>query len=142
MRLLVCGGRDYTDDDGCLVAAMTAVWKRERSELIIIVGYDPWDDKYQGADQIAYEFAKRYAIPVMTFPAPWARHGRAAGPKRNARMKTDAQPDAAIAAPGGRGTADMVARLAAVRVPVWEIGGSGERLERTAQVAVTGPGRG
>lgn len=120
MRLLVCGGRDYRDETGVLVSALTAVWKRE-AELIIIVGYDPWAPKYQGADQIAYEFAKRYAIPVMTFPAPWSRHGRSAGPKRNERMLRDAMPDAAIAARGGPGTDDMVSRLHEAGVPVWDL---------------------
>lgn len=116
MRVLVCGGRDFTDV-ARLCAALNPFFVAE-ADLIIICGFDPDDDKFQGADQLAYEWAKRLAVPVMTFPAPWSRRGRAAGPIRNSRMLTDAQPEKVVALPGGRGTADMVgkARRAGVEV--------------------------
>ena len=50
-------------------------------------------------------------------PADWDRHGRAAGPIRNAEMIARS-PAAVIAFRGGRGTADTVRRANAADVPV------------------------
>lgn len=120
MKLLVCGGRDY--DDQSAVAWELNRYAMQHDDLAIICGYDPDDRRFQGADQLAFEWAVRMKVPVFPFPAPWKLKGRAAGPIRNRRMRDWGRPDAALAFPGGRGTADMCAALEttgiiAARVP-------------------------
>jgi hypothetical protein len=55
------------------------------------------------------------------YPADWTRHGKAAGPKRNQLMLDKEKPDLVIAFPGGKGTADMVARAKAQGFKVMEV---------------------
>ena len=97
MRVLVCGGRTFDN------------WEAVHRELhgigpsVIITGGAP------GADRLAEKWANHNGIPLVVYPALWSR-GRKAGPERNAFMLHDSQPDIVVAFPGGRGTADMVAR--------------------------------
>lgn len=55
------------------------------------------------------------SVNRMVFPAHWEQEGRAAGPRRNNRTLG---PDLVVAFPGGKGTADMVARARAKGVRV------------------------
>lgn len=71
-----------------------------------------------GADRLAGEVATEMGIPVEEFPARWNDYGRAAGVIRNQMMLTHGKPDLVLAFPGGRGTADMVARARKANVPV------------------------
>lgn len=75
----------------------------------------------RGADTHAGWAATAVDIPVAVYPADWATHGRRAGPIRNAQMLAEGRPDAVLAFPGGRGTADMVRQARAAGVPVWEV---------------------
>lgn len=108
MRLLVCGGRDF---NGYL--AVKECLRLLRPSVVIHGGA-------RGADDEADEAAAALGITVLPYPADWARYGRRAGPIRNAQMLADGEPDAVLAFPGGRGTADMVRRAKRAGVPVWE----------------------
>lgn len=113
MRVLVCGGRAFTN---------RALMDKSLAELVlshggisrIINGGAP------GADTLARKWAEAHGIETDTFTADW-RVGPAAGPIRNQRMIDEGRPDAVIAFPGGRGTADMVRRANAAGIPVREI---------------------
>jgi hypothetical protein len=85
----------------------------EYPDLEIICGYDPNDERYQGADQLAYEWASAHGVPRQAFPARWTTYRRAAGPIRNGQMLAEGEPRWVIAFPGGRGTADMIRRARA-----------------------------
>ena len=63
-------------------------------------------------------------IPQDRYPADWKRHGRVAGPIRNAAMLAKSRPDLCVAFPGGRGTTDRVGRCRAACVPVLLAGGA------------------
>jgi len=56
-------------------------------------------------------------VKTFAIPARWAKHGKAAGPKRNQAMLNHVI-DRVAAFPGGKGAADMVrrTRLAGVEV--------------------------
>jgi YspA, cpYpsA-related SLOG family len=121
IKLLVCGGRDFSDRAfvfDCLDRA-----DRKRPVGLIVHGACQWrDGKLRGADRWADEWAQARGITVLPFPvtpSAWARHGLRAGPMRNLHMLAATNPDAGVAFPGGSGTADMVARLQAAGVPVW-----------------------
>jgi hypothetical protein len=110
MRLLVCGGRTYgyTPAERQALHEALAAFK----PTVVIHG------AAAGADSVADKWAKVRGIEVLAFPADWKRYAYAAGPIRNAQMLEEGKPDIVLAAPGGKGTADMVkkAKIAGVRV--------------------------
>lgn len=109
MRVLVCGGRDFKDFDRVVVVLDNL----DPPATLIIHGGAP------GADQCAGAWAERRGIPTLRFPAEWEKYGRRAGPRRNQRMLDEGKPDLVVAFPGGRGTADMLARADKAGVVVW-----------------------
>lgn len=74
-----------------------------------------------GADSLAGAVAAEMHIPTIVFPADWRAHGKSAGPKRNQQMLVEGRPDAVLAFPGGRGTADMVNRAKTAKIRVVEV---------------------
>ncbi|WP_366523779.1 DUF2493 domain-containing protein [uncultured Roseobacter sp.] len=113
MRLLVCGGRDYSDTDRAY--SLLDRLRRERGISVVIEG------DARGADRIAGFWARKNHIDNLKFKADWQGDGKRAGPIRNARMLREGRPDAAVAFPGGRGTADMISKCRAAGVPIWEV---------------------
>lgn len=112
MRVLVCGGRDFTSRAAAYAALDRANAKR-RIVLVIHGGA-------RGADTIAGDWARARGIPVRVFLADWETLGRFAGHARNARMLAEGRPQGVIAFPGGVGTRDMITRAQATGVPVWQ----------------------
>lgn len=112
MRVLVCGGRDFTDS-GLIWRTLDSLAKAENIDCII-------EGDAPGADRIAGAWAKRHRIDLRLFPADWTRHNNAAGPIRNQQMLVEGRPDLVIAFAGGVGTADMVrrARRAGIKVQI------------------------
>ncbi len=108
-RVLVCGGRDYTDWDVLwdYLNARLSEW----GFLVLIHG------DARGADRLADAWAIEHGVQPAACRANWRRWPRAAGPTRNNRMLT-LQPQACIAFPGGTGTADMVRQCEAARIQV------------------------
>ena len=109
MRILVCGGRNF--DKWRTVADALDDVLTPINTAILIQGGAP------GADSLAVKWANTRNVPVITFPPNWSR-GKKAGPERNAFMLAEGRPDLVVAFPGGRGTADMVARAEAAGVLV------------------------
>lgn len=112
--VLVTGGRDYPARDH--VWSVLDGLRAEGKLRKLYVG------DARGADQHAREWADDRSVNVAVFKADWSRHGKAAGPLRNAEMLREAQPSLVVAFPGGRGTADMMRRARAYGVPVLEAG--------------------
>lgn len=115
MRIIVCGGRNYTDR-----ARVNRILDRvhaERGITAIIQG------TAAGADMLAAEWGWDHRpVLVCSYPADWEKHGKKAGAIRNQEMIDEGKPDAVIAFPGGAGTADMITRSRAAGLPVWVIG--------------------
>lgn len=130
MRVLVCGGRDldaadvwnwlerFGHQDAAYALRRSPSWhlvvNRERITTIIHGGA-------RGADEGAALWGESEGVRVLTFSANWKKHGKAAGPIRNARMICEGRPHVAIAFPGGRGTADMVRQAEEACIPVRRI---------------------
>ena len=122
MRVLVCGGRDYGETDTDQMAEIYFAIRdiHEKTPIDALIHGDS-----RGADRCAGSLAKELGIKVVPVPADWRTHGKAAGPIRNQRMIDDFKPDLVLAFPGGRGTADMVARAEAAKIKVvWPAGQS------------------
>jgi hypothetical protein len=117
MRLLVCGPRDYPDY-WTVFEVLDGIHKAEPVGCIIEGGA-------LGVDRFARRWAHERGVPHdpcpvdHTLDGPWP----AAGPRRNARMLREKQPDrcvAFVASPETSGTADMVrrARRAGLRMMI------------------------
>lgn len=76
-----------------------------------------------GADWLAKYWARSHGIKDVEFKADWGK-GRSAGPKRNAVMLANSEPDLVVAFPGGAGTADMVKKAKNAGIRVIEVTGN------------------
>lgn len=112
MRLLVCGGRRYSDHT-TLFAALDAIHAATPVSLVIHGGAS-------GADALADRWANQRGIPAMVFEADWS-NGKAGGPMRNRAMLLEGKPDLVVAFPGGSGTENMMGQARAAGVRVVEI---------------------
>ena len=108
MRVLVCGGRDYSDKARVFAVLDGLAHVSEDSPLGVPVTIIHGDAK--GADSLADAWSAMNYNCTERYPANWNKHGRGAGPIRNQQMIEDGKPDLVVACPGGRGTADMVSR--------------------------------
>jgi len=126
-RLLVCGGRDYTNQD----VAYKVLDKIHSTMNIthVINGLAP------GADTLGRGWALRTdCVEPVDFPALWndlsvegavvkknkwgKDYNVKAGFQRNQRMLDEGQPHMLLAFPGGNGTADMVDRASKLGVTI------------------------
>jgi hypothetical protein len=62
----------------------------------------------------------QYGVQEVACRANWYLHGKGAGHERNARM-LELGPELVVAFPGGRGTANMIARAERAGVEVMRI---------------------
>ncbi len=109
MKVLVCGGRDYSDAD----KVYTYLSGLPTIDLLI-------HGAARGADLIAEDWAKTNQVNYVGIPAKWKRYKNSAGPIRNKEM-LNFKPDLVIAFPGGKGTADMVSKADNAGISVVEV---------------------
>lgn len=109
MKILVCGGRTYSDRLH-LFETLDALHAKKPIELLINGGAN-------GADSLAADWAASRSVPCHTEYAKWRKYGKEAGPRRNRAMLVY-EPDLVVAFPGGIGTASMchLAEKAGVKV--------------------------
>lgn len=113
MRLVVTGGRDYSDTQRAFAALDDLHARRPISVLI--------EGEARGLDSRARVWAVRRGISVEPYPAKWDTYGKAAGGIRNQQMIDEGRPDYGLVFPGGVGTADMRRRLIAAGIPFEEV---------------------
>ena len=113
MKVLVCGGRDFTSY-GTLCKKLDELDAIHGFEKVIHGGA-------RGADRLSGDWAFARGIYCNVYEANWEKHGPAAGPIRNQRMLDEGKPDLVVAFPGGKGTADMVRRARSRGIEVMEI---------------------
>lgn len=119
--VLVCGGRDYANKSH-VHQVLDMIHRANPIELLIHGDAD-------GADKMADEWAEFREIAVAAYPADWEKHGRAAGPIRNAEMLQE-NPDVILAFPGGSGTLNMVTQARKKGIPVHDIADAQIRSKR------------
>lgn len=111
MKVIVCGGRDFTRR-GLLLKTMDELHAKRHFRQLMQGGA-------RGADAIAQDWAKTHPeVTRFVCRADWETHGNGAGLVRNRRMLTWG-PGLVVAFPtGGPGTAHMmkIARAAGVEV--------------------------
>ena len=113
MRVLVCGGRDFSDQ-GFLNSILDLYHAKLGFSLVIEGGA-------RGADSLARTWAIRNKVACDEFKANWDAFGRAAGSIRNRLMLEEGKPDFVIAFPGAKGTENMISQAKLKKVPVLKI---------------------
>lgn len=99
MKVIICGGRDYTDYN-TLTRALNNIHTMVTITHVIT-------GAARGADTLGYRWAVSKGIPnIDLVPADWSIYGKRAGYLRNVKM-ADMHPNAVICFPGGRGTQMM-----------------------------------
>ena len=118
MRILVCGGRDFTDKE--------FIYKHLNEDF----GPHSDGDNYRtdqttiitggasGVDTIAHEWAKEVGCKTEVYPADWEKYGKAAGPIRNKQMLDEGRPDRVVCFPGGCGTQNMYNLAVKYYIPI------------------------
>lgn len=109
MRVLVCGGRDYTD--------LVKVHRILDEYLISCIIHGA----ARGADTLAGKYAYFHSIPTEVYPAEWDKYGKSAGYIRNKQMLDKGKPDLVVAFPGGKGTNMMCDLAKKANVPVHRV---------------------
>lgn len=118
MKVIVCGGRDYTDRTMFNEVMYTFTDNPMIDHIHVATG-----ECSTGADVLAKEWAAKHGS-YTGFPARWSKHGPAAGPIRNSQMLEEFKPDIVVAFPGGKGTEDMITKARAAGVTVLLVGKS------------------
>lgn len=130
IRVLVCGGR-WWDDQFRVDQVLDLVHARTPISVLIQGGQRTRRRHYTlgalakittfGADYQAKVWAESRGVTVIEEKAKWDVYGpKAAGGIRNSKMLRDHKPDFGIAFKGGPGTADMVGKMRAAGIFVWE----------------------
>ena len=111
MRVLVCGGRDFTDRE-FVFFVLNALNAKKHIGMII-------HGCARGADTFGEEWsAQNDRCTSYGVPADWKKYGNRAGPVRNRQMIEWGKPDLVVAFDGGAGTQDMVNAAVAAGIRV------------------------
>lgn len=116
MRILICGDRNWVDQD--TITKALKLW----NPTVVIEG------ECRGADILGRESAKQLGIPFIPYPAYWKKIGRGAGPIRNQQMLDEGHPDLVLAFHNdiehSKGTKDMMtrAKLAGIKTILYSTG--------------------
>lgn len=114
MRVLVCGGRKYTDKNR--VFQVLDQLNGDGAPVDVII-----EGECSGADLLSASWASSRRVRLEPYPADWTRYGLGAGPIRNRQMLIEGKPDLVIAFPGNEGTKDMVKQARRAKVRVMEV---------------------
>jgi len=80
MRLIIAGGRDFSDYPRLAGVAKEVLHGLKRRNIEIISG------TARGADKLGAQFAKAHQLHLTEMPADWQRFGKSAGYRRNEAM--------------------------------------------------------
>lgn len=113
MKILVCGGRNYTNYS--IVKNVLLKLKEKYGTFTVIEGGQ------RGADILAKQVAEELGLPIIQKDAEWTKYGKAAGPIRN-RLMLKEDPDLVLAfhedIRSSKGTMNMVVQARAAGKPV------------------------
>jgi len=91
VKVLVCGSRDWTDNEEVWVRLDELNRRLVGGITVLIHG------EARGADTFAGEWACERKVHVLSYPAEWTKYGKQAGPIRNRQMLQGGQPGLVVA---------------------------------------------
>ncbi len=116
MRVLICGSRNWKEEDVLQEYRIETYIKTLPSNTVVIHGAAP------GADMVADRVARERGHTVIEFEAKWDLYGDSAGPIRNQRMLDVGKPDRVAAfhedIVNSKGTKDMIDRARKAMLPI------------------------
>lgn len=114
MKLIVAGGRDFTDTNRMIAELQKLVESGEITDSPELVC-----GMARGADMLAYSLWANNKMPIHNFPANWDKYGKSAGYRRNQEMGEFA--DAAVCFWDGnsKGTKHMIDIMQKLNKPVY-----------------------
>lgn len=132
MNLLMCGGREWSDDK-IVRAVLWGIYEivDNQEEILTLI-----HGGARGADQAAGEAAntinsvvkgqlRRGLIDIKQFPAQWDAYGKSAGIIRNQQMLSEGNPTLVIAfhndISASKGTKDMVDKAKSANIKVYNV---------------------
>ena len=77
-RVIVCGGRDFKDEELCYASLDKLLNNIGNIEIV--------SGNASGADTFGEKYAEKNGFEVKIFKPDWKKYGRAAGPIRNREM--------------------------------------------------------
>ncbi len=99
MNIIVAGGRDFTDYN--LMKDRLDFYFKDIKPTIIC-------GEARGADSLGKKYAQEHGLEVISMPADWEKHGKAAGMIRNVAMSRIADGLVAFHDSKSKGTAHMI----------------------------------
>lgn len=116
MKLIVAGGRDFTDTNLMIAELQKLVNSGNIPKCPELVC-----GMARGADMLAYSLWANNKMPIHNFPANWDKHGKSAGYRRNLEMGEFA--DAAVCFWDGnsKGTKHMIDIMNKLNKPVYVV---------------------
>jgi len=114
MKLIVAGGRDFTNTSYMQQSLSSITFPFEPDEQITLVC-----GMARGADITAHKLWLSLSFPIIEMPADWNRHGRSAGFIRNSQMAVKADALVAFWDQKSRGTEHMINTMKKFSKPVW-----------------------
>lgn len=129
MKMLVCGGRTYSNNRR-MAEVLDELARRFLISKVV-------HGAARGADTLAGLWARANKIEEKAYPADWRKHGLSAGPIRNEAMLQQEHPDIIVAFPGGPGTRDMLRRTVKSEAKVYVIDPSEFSVQLSAELLET-----
>lgn len=118
MRIIVCGGRDFSD----------------REALFRVL-----DDLHSTHGFTLLVHGAARGVTCKPMAADWQMHGLRAGPVRNREMLRTCKPEIVVAFPGGSGTEHMIEISFKAGVTVHVIEGHQEKTSRADRIMAQTP---
>lgn len=117
MNVIVAGSRDLIHNQHCvLVAHAIQAWIADNGSVGRVLCGD-----CRGADAFGRHWAETAGVPVDRYRPDWDKHGKAAGPFRNAAMIRDADGLVVVRFQDSRGSADVLRRAQAKGIPIVDV---------------------
>ena len=99
MRIIVAGGRDFSDYS--LFCARLDFYFQNIKPVIVC-------GEAKGADSLGRRYAEEHNLEILSFPADWNLYGKSAGFKRNTLMSENADGLVAFWDGQSKGTKHMI----------------------------------
>jgi hypothetical protein len=126
IRVIVCGGRRYTDFETACIKLDNILVNHPKEDIEIVSGCcdrgtvtftRPDGTKVYGADGLGERYAHERGIGVKYFPPDWTTFDKKAGPLRNTDMSKYGTHCVAFYDGWSKGTKDMIDKAQKAKLP-------------------------